>query len=97
MSGRKSGYAGDGQADELIGSTALRERGWSPAMIRDLLGDADQTRPNPYSRKAAPMRLWSTQRRTRGSPPNADGSRDRRGSSTPGEGRKALIKGTLAG
>jgi hypothetical protein len=31
-------------------------------MIRDLLGDADQTRPNPYSRKAAPMRLWSLRR-----------------------------------
>ena len=31
-------------------------------MIRALLGDADQTRPNPYYRKAAPMRLWSMRR-----------------------------------
>jgi len=61
MPSQKPGNADDGQADELLGSSALRERGWTPAMIRDLLGDADQTRPNPYSGKA-PMRLWSLRR-----------------------------------
>jgi len=30
-------------------------------MIRDLLGNADQTRPNPYSSNA-PIRLWSLRR-----------------------------------
>lgn len=31
-------------------------------MIRDLLGDPDQTRPNPVYRSAAPARLWSLAR-----------------------------------
>ena len=40
----------------------LRHRGWSPAMIRDLLGVPDDTSPNPRFRSAAPMGLYAAQR-----------------------------------
>ena len=40
----------------------LRDRGWSSAMVRDLLGEEDQRRRNPWYRNAAPVRLWSWQR-----------------------------------
>ncbi len=40
----------------------LRERGWTPAMVRDLLGEPDQLRGNPVYRTAPPMRLWSAVR-----------------------------------
>ncbi|MEB4210983.1 hypothetical protein [Mycobacterium sp. 94-17] len=42
----------------------LKERGWTQAMVRDLLGDPDQLRPNPRYRSAAPMRLYSADRVT---------------------------------
>jgi hypothetical protein len=40
----------------------LRDRGWSRAMVRDLLGEEDHQRRNPWYRNAAPVRLWSWQR-----------------------------------
>ncbi|GGP87813.1 hypothetical protein [Streptosporangium pseudovulgare] len=40
----------------------LRERGWSPAMIRALLDPPDQLAPNPVFRSAAPMRLYEAKR-----------------------------------
>ncbi|CAM3986322.1 hypothetical protein NOGI109294_21170 [Nocardiopsis gilva] len=40
----------------------LRQRGWSPAMIRDLLGEPDHTRPNPIFRSGAPMALYRVSR-----------------------------------
>jgi hypothetical protein len=40
----------------------LAARGWTPAMIRDLLGTADRRRPNPRYRKASPMRLYDARR-----------------------------------
>jgi hypothetical protein len=40
----------------------LLERGWTRTMVRDLLGEEDQRRRNPFYRKAAPMRLWSLER-----------------------------------
>lgn len=46
---------------ELLTYTQVRERGWTPAMIRDLLGEADQTRPNPHS-PASTMRLYTLTR-----------------------------------
>lgn len=49
-------------AAECIGSAKLRERGWTEAMIRDLLGAPDLTVPNPYYRSSAEMRLWRVQR-----------------------------------
>ncbi|MBB6171646.1 hypothetical protein HNR23_001706 [Nocardiopsis mwathae] len=36
----------------------LRQRGWSPAMVRDLLGAPDRTRTNPIFRSGAPMALY---------------------------------------
>ncbi|WP_187281365.1 hypothetical protein [Nonomuraea sp. C10] len=40
----------------------LRERGWSPAMIRALLGPPDRLASNPMFRSAAPMPLYETER-----------------------------------
>ena len=42
--------------------TQLLERGWTRTIVRDLLGEEDQRRRNPFYRKAAPMRLWSLER-----------------------------------
>jgi hypothetical protein len=38
----------------------LKDRGWTDAMVRDLLGGPDQLVPNPHYRSATPMRLWAT-------------------------------------
>lgn len=40
----------------------LRERGWTDAMIREYLGEPDATRPNPRYSRAAPMKLYLTER-----------------------------------
>ncbi|MFG1704771.1 hypothetical protein ACFLIM_16415 [Nonomuraea sp. M3C6] len=40
----------------------LRERGWSPTMIRKMLDPPDLLRPNPVFRSASPMRLYETER-----------------------------------
>jgi hypothetical protein len=47
---------------KCIGAAGLKERGWTEAMIRDLLGDPDWSADNPYYKSAAPMRLWRVQR-----------------------------------
>ena len=48
---------------ELLSTPELRERGWTPAVVRDLLGEPDDTRPNPrYSSAGAPMRFWLKER-----------------------------------
>lgn len=49
-------------AIECIGAYGLRERGWTEAMIRDLLGSPDLRVDNPHYSSAAPMRLWRLQR-----------------------------------
>lgn len=41
-----------------IGAPGLKERGWTEAMIRDLLGEPDDTADNPHYKSAAPRRLW---------------------------------------
>lgn len=41
---------------------ALKERGWTPAKIRDWLGPPDQTAKNPIYSTAAPMRLYNLER-----------------------------------
>jgi hypothetical protein len=48
--------------DGLIGTRALRERGWTEAAIKRFLGDADELRPNPVYRSAAPARLYDITR-----------------------------------
>ncbi len=49
-------------AVECVGAVGLKERGWTEAMIRDLLGKPDTLRDNPHYKSAAPMRLWRLQR-----------------------------------
>lgn len=49
-------------AATCIGAVGLKERGWTDAMIRDLLGKPDLTVDNPHYKSAAPMRLWRLQR-----------------------------------
>jgi hypothetical protein len=48
-------------------------------LICDLLGDADQTRPNPLYLSAAPVRLWSLQRVTEAEASPAIADRKARG------------------
>lgn len=40
----------------------LKERGWSPTLVKTVLGEPDELRRNPYYQKAAPMRLFSANR-----------------------------------
>ena len=49
-------------AVECVGAVGLKERGWTEAMIRDLLGKPDTLRDNPHYKSADPMRLWRLQR-----------------------------------
>ncbi len=45
-------------AVECIGAPGLKARGWTEAMIRDLLGEPDLYADNPHYKSAAPRRLW---------------------------------------
>lgn len=47
---------------DMLTMRELRARGWTPAMVRDLLGDPDELRPNPVYRSAAPMGLCAVAR-----------------------------------
>jgi hypothetical protein len=49
-------------AVECIGAPGLKERGWTEAMIRDLLGEPDVLTDNPHYKTAAPRRLWRLQK-----------------------------------
>ncbi|MGW3724029.1 hypothetical protein [Streptomyces sp. NPDC000851] len=40
----------------------LRARGWTPGMVRQLLGEPDQLRTNPHFRSAPQTRLYRTER-----------------------------------
>ena len=40
----------------------LKYRGWTDAMVRDLLGEPDKRGANPHYRKAAPTRLYKISR-----------------------------------
>ena len=50
-----------GSTGACTGST-LKQRGWTPTLIHDLLGPPDSTTPNPHFRNAAPMQLYSQER-----------------------------------
>lgn len=52
-------YGGAPMTDALLNLAGLKERGWTPAMVRRLLGEPDAEKPNPYYRSAAPMRLYA--------------------------------------
>jgi hypothetical protein len=47
---------------KCLGAAGLKKRGWTEAMIRDLLGEPDWSADNPHYKTAAPMRLWRVQR-----------------------------------
>lgn len=47
---------------EMLARTRLRRRGWTPAMVRDLLGAPDERRRNPVFASAPPMGLWDADR-----------------------------------
>lgn len=49
-------------AEALLTLTTLRERGWTPALVRRFLGEPDKLAPNPAYRSAAPMRLYAEAR-----------------------------------
>jgi len=42
----------------FLTARALRERGWTDALIDDLLGPPHETRPNPYYVNGGEMKLW---------------------------------------
>lgn len=42
----------------------LSDRGWTPKLIEEHLGDPDHIKANPYYRRAAPMRLYNACRVT---------------------------------
>jgi hypothetical protein len=51
-------WPGIAAAVECIGAPGLKARGWTEAMIRDLLGEPDALTDNPHCKSAAPRRLW---------------------------------------
>jgi hypothetical protein len=46
----------------LLTLTQLKERGWTPTLVKKFLGSPDATKPNPHYRSAAPMQLYSLAR-----------------------------------
>ena len=46
----------------FISRADLRRRDWTPSMIDQLLGEADETAPNPHYPTAAPMQLYALTR-----------------------------------
>ncbi|MSR97480.1 hypothetical protein FYJ28_01425 [Arthrobacter sp. BL-252-APC-1A] len=48
--------------DFLIAADLRKERGWTETQIRTFLPEPDRTARNPFSRKAAPMKLYSRER-----------------------------------
>ena len=42
--------------------SSLKHRGWTDAMVRDLLGDPDKRSVNPHYRKAAQTHLYAIER-----------------------------------
>lgn len=45
-----------------LSAAGLRARGWTPAMVRQLLGDPDLLHPHPHVRAAPQSRLYSVER-----------------------------------
>lgn len=46
----------------FLTQSQLRERGWTPALIKKFLGTPDAERTNPHYRSAAPMLLYALSR-----------------------------------
>ena len=41
-----------------LSKSAIKERGWTEALIRGFLGEADKTRQNPHYKSAPPMQMY---------------------------------------
>ncbi len=50
------------QNGRFLSTAGLRARGWSPGMVRRLLGPADSRRPNPHFPTAPQIRLYRWER-----------------------------------
>lgn len=48
--------------ESMLTKTQLTSRGWTDSLMRRLLGDPDQTKPNPHRRSGPPMRLFAEDR-----------------------------------
>ena len=53
-----SGHIPVNHKRERITLSTLKSRGWTPAMIRDVLGPPDAEAPNPHYSQGAPMKLY---------------------------------------
>ncbi|CEA09280.1 hypothetical protein BN1051_02648 [Arthrobacter saudimassiliensis] len=51
-----------GSEDFFIAGDLKKDRGWTDAQIRAFLPEPDKTARNPFSRKAAPMKLYARDR-----------------------------------
>lgn len=47
---------------QMLTQTNLLDRGWTKKTIEVLLGEPDQTKPNPHYSKGSPMKLWESER-----------------------------------
>lgn len=45
-------------AEKMITKSAILKRGWTEALIAELLGEADEKRVNPHHKSGPPMQLW---------------------------------------
>jgi hypothetical protein len=50
------------QRPSLLTSTQLKERGWTPTLVKKFLDPPDATKPNPHYKSASPMRLYALTR-----------------------------------
>jgi len=46
----------------LLTVSQLKERGWTPTLIKRFLGSPDSTKRNPYYRSASPMQFYASDR-----------------------------------
>ena len=85
----------------LLTATQLKARGWTDALIRDLLGAPDQTRINPHYRSGPPMRLYEVRRieKVEGSAAWAaraeDTQRSKKGAAQAMETKRAFLRSHL--
>src|SRR6266566_882248 len=50
------------EGSSLLSQTQLKERGWTPALMKKFLGPPAATKPNPHYQSAALMRLYTASR-----------------------------------
>lgn len=47
---------------EHLNLASLKERGWTPALVKEFLGEPDKTKVNPFYKSAAPQKLYRVDR-----------------------------------